>query len=188
MSGHAALAIIFDNGKFLTLGSWPDNITAVRQAGLPNGNGSDVRVDLPQDAPASFPFVHCVEISDEQYDQLLQQVEGEGHQWARTNNCAGFAGPTFNEFTGSSLDHDDWFGIDTPCELGESIVDANGGVNSNWPVNVPGGPLPNGGDGTSYNLWPLVGGGTTGGVSGGISAGAGTSGRVGPPALSWVGY
>ena len=54
--------------------------------------------------------------------------------WRYTNNCASFASERFEEVTGVDIDADDWLGIETPREIGDSILQANGGYPSNLGV------------------------------------------------------
>lgn len=68
---------------------------------------------------------------DEKMECKLKCILGKNHSWRITNNCASFASETFEEVTGVNIDADDWLGIETPREIGDSILSANGGSFSN---------------------------------------------------------
>ena len=61
----------------------------------------------------------------------LKCILKQNHSWRHTNNCASFASETFEEVTGVDIDADDWFGFETPREIGDSILRANRGTMSN---------------------------------------------------------
>lgn len=147
IAGHAGLLLIdgtTDTPTITTCAGWPDDHPDIIAKGLNNGDGSDMRKDFFRDKQFSvdiFPFVYCARISDEQYKDLLNEVNKD-YQWSCLNNCASFAARTFGEVTGIDIDEDDVFGIDTPREIGESIREANGGSNlpSDDDIGVPDGP------------------------------------------------
>ena len=79
--------------------------------------------------------------------QFFVDKLAEGETWGYTNNCSSFASETFYDVTGVDVDADDWFGIETPRELGSNIMDMNGGVPSNY--NGPSVPAPGPGGSSS---------------------------------------
>ena len=125
-----------------TYGLWPDTHPDIIKAGLNNPTNSDVRINFHRDNPGGYKYCHCREI-DDAMECKLKCVLKQNHSWRLTNNCASFASETFEEVTGIDIDADDLFGFETPREVGDSILRANGGSSSNVdaipraPNNIP---------------------------------------------------
>ncbi len=136
--GHALLLYLETNPskksiKGATYGLWPDEHPGITAAGLNDPAASDVRINYAGDNPRRYRYIHCREITDEM-ECKLNCILSQNHDWRYTNNCASFASETFEEVTGVDIDADDWLGIETPHEIGDSILQANGGFPSNLGV------------------------------------------------------
>jgi hypothetical protein len=59
--------------------------------------------------------------------QKLNGIVQQAHTWTLSNTCASFASETFYAVTGIDVDADEYFGAETPREVGEHIKEANSG-------------------------------------------------------------
>jgi len=124
-----------------TYGSWPANVAGEANR---SSSDSDIRVNYPGDDPSNYPYVHCREINEEQY-QKLQKMIADGDEWGYLNNCSSFASDTFSEVTNVNVSASDTLWISTPRELGADIMRQNGGGLTNYtgggipmaPANAP---------------------------------------------------
>ncbi len=147
--GHSALILIdTDTPSSTTYGLWPDKHPGIVGAGLDNGKGSDVRVNYPGDDPSKYPYRHCRELTDKQAKKF-EKLVSKNWKWRYTQNCSSFASDVFRKVTGVDIDANDLFGFETPREIGGSIIDANGGTESNESVTpIPPAPGPGGRSGS----------------------------------------
>jgi hypothetical protein len=141
--GHAAIAFLDGcNKSATTYGLWPDKHPDIIRGGLNNDDGSDVRVNFPNDNPSRYPYKHCREITEKQAKKLDELVSQNWH-WRYTQNCSSFASDVFRKVTGVDIDADDNLGFETPREIGDSIKDENKGSDSNETTNpIPPAPGP----------------------------------------------
>lgn len=140
--GHAWLTLHAADGTLIhSYGLWPDSHPGITAAGLNNGDGSDVRVDYAGDRRLGA-YYYAVGISEEQRVALDAAVRRQWC-WTITNTCASFASEVFYEVTGIDIDADDYLGFETPREVGEHIVEANGGrATPAGPIQPAPGPAP----------------------------------------------
>jgi hypothetical protein len=84
-------------------------------------------------------YHYCVCLTAAQHATLLAAV-AQSQAWTYTNTCASFASEIFEEVTGIDVDADEFAGLETPREIGESIVEKNGGTAtpSGTPPPAPG--------------------------------------------------
>ena len=122
-AGHANLSLHTSDGQVTTYGTWPDAHPDIQYLGLDYGPGSDVRVDFGGDDPSNYPHAYCEELSPTEL-KTFQEVVAQRNEWGYLNNCSSFAGETFEAVTGTRVSADDYFGIDTPRALGDSIREA----------------------------------------------------------------
>ena len=144
-AGHAWLTLhSATSGDMIhSYGLWPDTHPDIVAAGLDNGDGSDVRTDFANDAHLG-PYYHAVSITEEQMT-ALEAALAEDWSWVITCTCASLASEVFFDATGVDIDADDFLGFETPREIGEHIIEANGGTST--PAGTPpAAPVP---DGTS---------------------------------------
>ena len=126
--GHAWLTLHSATSGVLihSYGLWPDTHPDIVDAGLANGDGSDVRIDFTHDAHLG-PYYHAVSITTEQM-AALDAALAEDWSWVLTCTCASLASEVFCDVTGVDIDADDFLGFETPREVGEHIIEANGGA------------------------------------------------------------
>lgn len=126
-AGHAWLTLHDSTGKRIaSYGLWPDWHEGISNAGLSNGKGSDVRVNYIGDQRYGA-YYYRVCITAAQRKKLATEV-AKNIGWEYTNTCAAFASETFFAVTGIDIDADEVLGFETPREVGESIMGANGGT------------------------------------------------------------
>ena len=110
-----------DTGATTTYGLWPDSHPDIRNAGLSNGNGSDIRTNFADDAPANYPLKYGVELTDDQSKALDAEVS-KNVAWTVTCTCATWAAKTFTKVTGEDIQSSELLGAtDTPRTVGDSI-------------------------------------------------------------------
>ena len=143
-AGHAWLTLhsATTGAMIHSYGLWPDTHPAIVAAGLANGDDSDVRTDFAGDAHLGT-YYYAVVITAEQMAEL-EDALAEDWDWVITCTCASLASEVFYDVTGVDIDADDFLGFETPREIGEHIIEANGGTAT--PTGTPSG---GGGDGTS---------------------------------------
>jgi hypothetical protein len=112
--GHAWVTIT-QKGKTTFYGLWPD----AHPRTVDNGDGSDIRVGL--EASATAKASRYYKLSDAQAKRFNALVKANVH-WFYTNNCSSWASELVDEVIGVDVDADDWFGIETPRELGRNIL------------------------------------------------------------------
>lgn len=115
--GHAWITINNpENNASRSIGLWPDNHPYIED----NGDLSDVRMGI--EAPTGR-YNRYYNLTPDELDRLQAYI-AQGHQWGYLNNCSSFAEGAVDASKGLDLDADDWFGIETPRELGRSIQNA----------------------------------------------------------------
>lgn len=125
-AGHAWLTLHDGKGKLIaSYGLWPDSHPGIVAAGLNNGAGSDVRVNFRGDLrKGKYFFWKCITKAQR---AVLNAAISRLWTWTFTNTCASFASEVFYEVTQIDIDADEFMGFETPREIGESILEANGG-------------------------------------------------------------
>lgn len=115
--GHAAI-LFSDTSTFpytiATWGLWPD------YDGIPNDLLHNYKDDGGDD-PLSpeFKYFYCEPLSAVGKAKLDSLTIGVAAELSCTYTCASFASETFYAVTGTDVDADDLFGIETPREIGE---------------------------------------------------------------------
>ncbi|MDP6716705.1 MAG: hypothetical protein QF368_19045 [SAR202 cluster bacterium] len=144
-AGHAWLTLhSATSGEMIhSYGLWPDTHPDIVAAGLANGDASDVRTDFVGDAHLGT-YYHAVSITAEEMATLEASL-AEDWDWVITCTCASLASEVFYEVTGVDIDADEFLGFETPREIGEHIIEANGGTAT--PTGTP--PSAPDDDGTS---------------------------------------
>ena len=113
--GHAWLTITA-NGSTGSYGLWPDGY----EQAVDNGEASDIRIGLEaaEDAVASRYYqLSAVQVT---HFWLLTRLHVT---WRCTNNCASWATEIVASVVGEDVDADDYLGLETPRELGRSILE-----------------------------------------------------------------
>ena len=115
-SGHAWISI-YDKitGKFNTYGLW------ATESGLSSNGSGGVFENLELYKNYSFESNLLVDISEVQYDKISGMLESGSDTWYVTHTCADYARDVFYKASGTYLNVDDYFGIETPRKLAESI-------------------------------------------------------------------
>ena len=121
-AGHAnVLRFNSDTNTTTTYGLWPDSHPDIVAAGLANRQGSDVRTNFANDAPANYPLKYGVELTPEQ-SSTLDTTVGRSSEWRYTNTCATWAASTFTGVTGVRIGSSELGGVTgTPRAVGDSI-------------------------------------------------------------------
>jgi hypothetical protein len=114
IAGHAWLSIT-EGGVTTFYGLWPDAHPDV----VDNGAGSDIRVGLEANARAVASRYY--KLSDAQAKQFKALMKSNV-AWRYTNNCSSWASEVVSEIVGEDVDSDDYFGLETPRELGRNIL------------------------------------------------------------------
>lgn len=100
--GHANLAILEEGQPTVTYGNWP---------GTQNGsNINDIRRNDPGDDPAKDSRfrkedVKCKQLTPEEEKKLEEAINKKQQYGVTDNNCARWAGTTWNNVTGDSLNY-----------------------------------------------------------------------------------
>lgn len=112
--GHAWLSEQAPNGVETTWGLWPDSHPAVKD----NGDGTDVRknMELGQKVVSNKSY----KLSNIEY-RKFQKFLITTDEWGYTHTCADWARDGIKAATGADVDVDDYFGIETPRELSETL-------------------------------------------------------------------
>lgn len=193
--GHAGVIYKDANGNETTYALWPDKHELVGS----NGDQSDVRVNVKGgmidvglghlawvdgDTAACGGEVYAyrreVQLSPDQERAFLDFVSTPA-EWGHLHNCSSWASDAFYAATGEDIDADTWIGIETPGELGSSIVAANGGRASN---DNRGGSA-KGSSGASSNGRDTMAGTSVGSLAvGGSMVGAGSLGAASSAAVA----
>lgn len=113
-AGHSWLTISHE-GKTDYYGLWSD----AHPAATDNGRGHDIRSGLERYKTAVASRFYT--LSDAQYEHLISLVESNV-VWRYTNNCASWASETVYKVMRENVDANDYAGIETPRELGRSIL------------------------------------------------------------------
>lgn len=99
--------------------------------------------DWPNNSLRNYKYIYCQPITYTQWKQVeeyvkqLQQTGYDG-EYSIFNNCATFASEVFLQVLGEDVDANDvLFGVATPHELGKNILEKNGGLSGEFPVEVP---------------------------------------------------
>lgn len=113
-AGHAWLTITAE-GRTCSYGLWPDGY----EQAADNGDASDIRLGLEsaQDAVASRYYgLSPVQVVH------FWSLTRLNVTWRCTNNCASWATEVVASVVGEDVDADDYLGLETPRELGRSIL------------------------------------------------------------------
>lgn len=113
-AGHAWLTLT-QGGKTTYYGLWPD----AHPRTVDNGDASDIRIGL--EASAKAVASRYYKLSDAQAKRFNSLVKSNVH-WFYTHNCSSWASDVVREVVGQDVDADDWFGVETPRELGRNIL------------------------------------------------------------------
>lgn len=113
-AGHTWLTIT-QNGKTTFYGLWPD----AHPHTVDNGDASDIRVGLEASATAvASRYYKLIGAQAIHFDTLLKA----NVHWFYTHNCSFWVSNVVQEILGEDVDADDYFGIETPRELGRNIL------------------------------------------------------------------
>lgn len=152
-SGHAWLTVHnLVTEESHSYGLWPRHHELVDEANRSHPD-TDLQVDFEyvkkhdpsrdagSDTYGDFregPMFYARRISSGQ-KSILNTIVSKPHLHSSTNNCASFASETFEAVTGVDIDADEWWGFETCREIGEHIIEANGGGFRPGPgaVNLP---------------------------------------------------
>ncbi|VAW67935.1 hypothetical protein MNBD_GAMMA10-2873 [hydrothermal vent metagenome] len=113
-AGHAWLSIT-QSGITTTYGLWPDSHPNV----IDNGPGSDIRVGLESNVNAVASRYYS--LTDAQANHFNRMM-GTNVNWQYTHNCSSFASDLVYEIVREDIDADDTLGLETPREIGKSIL------------------------------------------------------------------
>lgn len=112
--GHAWITITRkDNGFTQSFGLWPDGHPRTKN----NGKGTDVRRGME---PATGAANRYYSLTITQHNKLIRLINTTEH-WFYTNNCSSWASEITYKTLRVHIDANDYFGIETPRELGENI-------------------------------------------------------------------
>lgn len=87
--GHAWISVT-QGGKTQTYGLWPDGHPYIRQQGLDNGEGSDIRTGIESGIGREPAASRYYELTPEQFRRLQTEL-GRDVDWAYTNTCASWS-------------------------------------------------------------------------------------------------
>lgn len=113
-AGHAWISVRANAGADF-YGLWPDAHPRVTD----NGDGSDVRIDLEAGARAAASRYYRLTPGQ---TMRLNVLVNRPAVWRYTNNCSSWATELLVQVLGEDVDADDWVGLETPRELGTSIL------------------------------------------------------------------
>jgi len=115
-AGHAWLSIT-QSGVTTTYGLWPDSHPSRRV--IDNGDKSDIRVGLELNSQAiASRYYKLTGPQAVQFNKII----GANVHWQYTHNCSSFATDTVYAILKADVDADDYFGLETPRELGRNIL------------------------------------------------------------------
>lgn len=118
--GHAWISVTRD-GSTQTYGLWPDEHPYIRQQGLDNGDGSDIRTGIESGIGREPAASRYYELTPEQFRALQDELRRDP-EWGYTNTCASWASGVVSRVTGERISASELLGItDTPRELSKSI-------------------------------------------------------------------
>lgn len=112
-AGHAWISVI-TNGINVRYGLWPDEHPDT----VDNGSGSDIRKNMEKNSGAANRFY----LLTEKQQVKLTNILATNTSWAYTNNCSSWASEVVAQVLKVDIDADDYFGFETPRELGKSIL------------------------------------------------------------------
>lgn len=96
-------------------GLWPDSHPRT----VNNGDASDVRVNLEVGArPVASRYYRLRADKTMRLNALINKPA----IWRYTNNCSSWSSELLQDVVGEDIDADDWLGLETPRELGASIL------------------------------------------------------------------
>jgi len=123
-SGHSWITYFPDGGVAQTYGTWGNN---------PVGLGNGLFVNIEKELGMVGDATRSLHIDDSQEQAVLalirQYLNMGPNAWQYGAPCSSFARDAWKAGTGESLNAN-WGPISNPTTLKESIVQANGGVNS----------------------------------------------------------
>jgi hypothetical protein len=156
--GHAWLQFKDNNGNSKTLSLW--------------GNQGSREFFANKEAGQTGVVSRTVDITNQDVQKINDfNSEAENVDWTATNTCAGYSSTLWNTVTGENLESANVLGVTTPANLAQSIVDANGGQNTNTATT------PNANNGNSSGNSSTNSGSSTSSSSSGSSSYGGSSGR-----------
>lgn len=120
--GHAALSV-HEGDKTTTYGNWPEQSSGANTLQKDYKKGEAKGDDYTKDDRWDPKDVKCKEIDEEQEKKLKEAVNKKQQYDLKDNNCAKWAGSTWNNVTGDSLDYGagNWV-YSSPTTLGDSIA------------------------------------------------------------------
>lgn len=114
-AGHAWLSIT-DGGGTTLYGLWPD----AHPRTIDNGEKSDIRIGMEVgDKAAASRYYKLSDAQAKHFNALMKS----NVEWRYTNNCSSWASEIVDAVIGEDVDADDYFGIETPRELGRNILE-----------------------------------------------------------------
>lgn len=137
-TGHAWITLK-EGTTTTTYGLWPDCNKAIKEAGLANGAGSDVRTDFAGDIASGGRWNKTYKLTDQQKTDLLAFI-ALNKTWIRNSyNCATWARDAVAVAGQGTLPVADTIGYflkdaDTPRKLSDSIEDADGTKDPDFPI------------------------------------------------------
>lgn len=118
--GHAWISVT-QGGRTQTYGLWPDSHPYIRQQGLDNGEGSDIRSGIESGIGREPAASRYYELTPDQLRALQGELQRDV-EWGYTSTCASWASGVASRVTGERINASELLGItDTPRELSESI-------------------------------------------------------------------
>ena len=112
-AGHAWISIVRD-GKATVYGLWPD----AHPDTVDNDDKSDIRIGMEISSRSKASrYYQLSEAQSKNFDALMRANVA----WTYTNTCASWASDIVKNIIGDDVDADDYFGFETPRELGSSI-------------------------------------------------------------------
>lgn len=116
--GHAWISVYDSRTRRTeTYGLWVDPEM------FKNDKKSDVKVGIERERQQrgySPRFSRYYRLTNEQETRLSRYLE-ERSEWTPTNTCASWASECVRTVVGEDVDADDWFGLETPREVSQSI-------------------------------------------------------------------
>jgi len=124
--GHAWLTLHFENGRSTSVGLWTTTLGELRRVasdptGFALGETFDVNFGIEGRKGYRAKASRYYSLASPQGERAIA-ILGSWASWRFTNTCAEWARDVVQKLTGEELAADDWLGIETPRELGNSIL------------------------------------------------------------------
>lgn len=129
--GHAWISLT-ENGKTNYYGLWPDWHSTVKQLGLSNGAGSDVRTNIENGSGAVNRYYVISKDEVKRFNNLVSQ---NLEYSIFTYNCSSFAANVAFQTVGERLSNSGTAFIPMPCGLSTSMNNAN--INTPTGISSP---------------------------------------------------